>query len=307
MEPELEPAWLDSCERYDQLKEFVTSSASSIPRGDARYRANLYSSWILLTYAATEAALQEQGRACLRVIGSLIDTPADLPPLLMKKHHQRTLEHLSGLASADDQDDDFMDAISSINSHGWTRFTRLTSIDRNVWPNVVKEWLRRLDVDESRLKWMEEPFIDDSETASSRLKTLVSERNSIAHGLVPDNFVDAEIMCKWIDDSRAFVKQVVATLQAHLVTMLKISLDHLGEIDKSVSLGNSTVAFLRLSFEMRDGAHVSLVAPDGGCHIATVRSMQSNDVSLSYAPAGQERIAVTLSREIRESIPCRVI
>ncbi|WIY02810.1 MAE_28990/MAE_18760 family HEPN-like nuclease [Amycolatopsis mongoliensis] len=297
----IEEAWRASAERFDQLKLYVNASFETIPRGDVDYRVNLYSSWILLAYAATEAAFTKLGNASLQTLKVAAGVPGDLPPQLMAAHQKRTLAYLSAQATSERKDSNFQDAISHLDSVRWAEFSRLTAIDRNVWSDVIREWCDRLMVAEAKISWMKAPFGDSSESAASRLDKLVSERNSIAHGEVPENLLGADLMCGWIDDARSFFERCICAMQAHFVERFgTFDCRHLGEVDEKVTLGPSTVAIKKLDVAVSVGDHVCLVpVGDGAPRVGSIISIQSEGVSLQAVEIGRERVAIGLSRQVR--------
>lgn len=297
----LELSWKEARNRYEGLKGFVAISAQSTPRGDQAYRASLHSSWILLTYAATQAALVNLAKVTLQVIRSVGTTPESLPEDLRKAHFKRTLSFLYAQSASDLEDEGFEDALRSLTTDEWYKYTRLTHIDGNVWPRTIREWMNRMLVEKTRLRWMDSPLGDSSETVASRLNQLVEERNEIAHGEIPENFLAPKVMCAWIGDSCTFVRQSVNTLQAHLADTFDLESQSVGELNESVKLGDTTVGLSRVGVDLSIGDHVRLYSIEKQSRIASVLSIQSKSQQLDTVKAGQTEVAITLNRKILQS------
>lgn len=296
---ELESAWVDSRKRFGTLEAFINTSDELAPKSNVEFRGALYSSWVLLTYAAMEAGINSLGSACLRIIGRVAPTPADLPADLLGEHRLRSINYLAGLANAKRQNADFAATLSSLDTIGWHERSRLMTIDGNVWPDSVREWMGRIGVDSPELKWLTDPSERDSETLESRIRQLISERNQLAHGGRPDNLLRASLMCEWLGDARLFVRRSGQVMQRQLANLLDLPLNLLGEVDTAVSLGNSTVGIAKLWGAVAVGDHLLLREVGVGIKSCNVVSLQRNHQDLSAAAPGSTQVAVTVDRRVR--------
>lgn len=299
----LHSSWIASEQHFDALEEFVSTSAAGRPPGDQSYRENLYCSWVLLTYAAMQGAITDQGAACVTILGRAADRPGDLPPHLRREHHRRTLDFLATCASGrlpDVTEQMFQAALSSLDQNDWSEHTRLLVLERNVWPDVVRAWLRRLG-SEHKLGWIDAPVGNGSETLGSQIARLVDERNRFAHGERPSVTLEAEIMCDWIKAARLFVERVTRTVQDWTIrTFPVLPYPELGDIDRAMSggLGECTLAFSRISVPLRISDVVCIWNTTTPV-FARVVSMQSGGADLTTVAAGQERLAVTFGRKVQ--------
>ena len=299
----LQSSWLASEQHFGALQEFVSTSAAGRPPGDQGYRENLYCSWVLLTYAAMQGAINDQGGACVTILGRAAGRPHDLPPHLRREHHRRTLDFLASCASGRlpaVTDQMFHAALSSIDRNDWSEHTRLLVLERNVWPEVVRSWLGRLG-SEHKLGWIDAPVGDSSETLGSQIARLVDERNRFAHGERPVTMLEAEIMCDWIAAARLFVERVTRTVQEWTIrTFPTLPYPELGEIDRAVSerLGECTLAFSHMAVPLstRDVVCIWNTATPV---FARVVSMQSDGAGVAAVAEGHERLAVTFGRKVQ--------
>ncbi len=297
-EQHLELAWRSARVRFSTLADFVGQSAKTVPPGDVEYRNNLFASWVLLLYAATESAIANQGRACVRLLGSAFTVPTQLPEPALKHHRLLTLSHLA--EQAKDPAPDFPRALSALEGEDWAEHTRLLHLPGNVWPDVVTGWLGRLGIFGAEVRWMQQPRPDgDSETIASRVGALVAERNAIAHGEGPTQLLSRELAIAWLDDARFFVRAVVTTLQQHLVNVLDLDLPGLGQRDLNVRLGAQTIALLEMHHDLHVDSHVVVVTGAGQVRVARVRSIYQGGVAVDSVVAGAAHVAVNVSRDVR--------
>lgn len=301
---DLEDSWAGSRLQFDALNAFVNASDALAPAGDVSYRSALYSSWVLLTYAATEAGIDGLGKACMNIFGREAPNPGLLPPEIMNEHRMRSLNHLAGLASARQQDAEFAKSLSVLDAAGWHERSRLLALDQNVWPDSVREWMYRIGVAKERVRWMSEPSDEHSDTLESRIRELIFERNLIAHGGRPDNLLSAALMCAWLADARRFVERVGRVLQCHVADLLHLTLERVGDVDPTVTLGNSTVAILELRSTVAVGDHLLLTGSDAETKSCLVVSLQNHGQELVSAVSGLTSVAITVDRRVQAAELC---
>lgn len=299
----LTETWVASDRQFADLKTFVTVSASNRPSGDQAYRESLYCSWVLLTYAALQGAINDQGSACMKVLGRAAQFPADLPTPVLKEHNRQTLTYLAdyanGRLTGRVTEEMFGSTLSSIERDDWSEHSRLMTFDRNVWPDYVKSWLGRLGSHHD-LGWIDAPVGGESETLGSQIKRLVDERNRFAHGERPTITLESQLMCEWIDAARLFAERVLRTLQEWVVrTFAHILFPPIGEVDDAVSaaLGASTVAFSKMRTPLAVG-EVVCARDRGTPTLLRVVSMQRDDVALADVAENVDRVAITFSRPV---------
>lgn len=292
----MEAAWRESVARFQHLRDFVASSSGSAPRGDAAYRVSLYSSWVLLTYAAAEAVIVGQSAACLRVLKVGAPEPKDLPDDLLAQHRRKTIRAL--LNRVDDEgagagQPDFGEALRAIDDSNWTMSSRLMHLGRNVSPDAVRAWLNVIG---ASAKWMEKAVDDGTETFDSRLAALVRERNDIAHGRPPSQVKSSEVHLAWIDDTERFFEQVVdAAREALLTRFPSVPLVSIGALDASPpSLSDYTAAIERLDADIEVGAKLCFRDSAGNVRVSPVKSLQTGGVGHQQVAAGTQHVAVTL-------------
>lgn len=301
---ELESSRLESRGRFDALANFVRLSDSISPQGDVDYRGAIYSSWVLLAYAATEAGIVGLGRAVLRLLGRISPMPNMLPASILGEHRIRSLKHLARLVEDETQQAEFAAAFRGFDAQGWHERSRLMHVDHNVWPDTVRELLGRLHVPSGSLSWMNEAETGGSETLSSRVAELIRERNALAHGGRPDNLLSSELMCQRVGDALRYVEQAAITLQCHLSDLLTLAPVGIGQVDHALQLGTHTVPVVRLDFAISVGDHLLIGGISTGTKSCIVQSLQCDGQALTRAPAGAERVSITVSREIHGGTLC---
>ncbi|MFB7877235.1 HEPN domain-containing protein [Nocardia sp. NPDC056064] len=291
----MNPAWRRCIDRFDEVKYFIAESAVQ-PRGrSASYRVDLYGSWVLLAYSACQYALDEIGRGCMEFLGSRYKYPSAMPPKMLALHQQRTLDRVRRAAEEADPHAPIKSLIQGIHSNEWSSQSDLLSLDRNVWPNVVRGWLRRLGATDSDLGWMTEPVPGRTETYESRMASLVAERNPIAHGQSASNVLTAPLMQEWVSDCACFMEKCAMT------AAFRLSFDHsprlrlLGTIDRKVKLGKNTVAIAEIRHTLRVGDHILLASRGERKKIARVDSIMSENMQKRIVGIGHRRVAICLS------------
>lgn len=298
LDQHLEAARLESVRRFAALRSFIVESANRTERGDTSFRVSQYSGWVLLAYAATEAAITSLGKAAMLALSDAASTPDGLPPAVRFEHRARMLRHLSVDAGKNGDTPAFLTALRSLDANDWARYSPLMRVDGNVWPDTIRELLGRIGAD---APWMSHPTLSGTESASSRLGALVEERNQIAHGQLPEDLLSASLMCVWVEDVEHFVRLTFATSQARIAEMfIDLALDSIGVIDDAApAMSAETVPLARVDAELRPGDHV-LIVTDGsprGVKVGQVASLQSDGVVLEEARPGDARVAVTLNRD----------
>lgn len=295
-------AWLEAKGRFDHLAAFIADSRSDATTRDADHLRELYSSWVLLTYAAHESSIAGLGNAVMKVLANLAARPARLPPELRLLHAERTLivaNEARGTTSARRNPGlDLETLLVKAYSASWSSNSVLMRLDRNAWPDVVREWLRRLTSDEGNFEWMRTPAPSSTETLESVVSGLVRERNDIAHGVRPANLRTDADMIDLVRDVEEFARHVFMMVELALFRHFPRRLpSKVGIVDPLVSLGAHTVAFSRLAIALAVGDHVVLRRGDN-VRCARVSSLQSGGAALNAAAPGAEKVAVTLSKEV---------
>ena len=190
---------------------------------------------------------------------------------------------------------DVKQQVRHVYSNEWSTHSKLLKLDRNVWPDVIREWLYRLGVKEVDLKWMSEPVPGKTETYESRMAALVRERNPIAHGQAASSILSETLMKEWAEDCCRFMERCAMTLSLRLAQDHAMRLERLGVRDPAVSLGNSTMAITELNYPVSKGDHLILSSHGARKKVVRVDSIMSDGKSYDHLPTGQQRVALGLS------------
>lgn len=289
--------------RFSDVSHFIATSDAAKPAGDLDYSSTLYSSWVLLTYAAYEGSIADLGESALGVLQQFSDTPDDLPDLVRTAYSKRVVETIvtTSRRTSSHTKVSAEEVVRSAFSSGWAQHSRLLQLDGNAWPDSVCELLGRLGVEDSKLSWLKEPADDSSESWESIVKRLVAERNTLAHGQASDNLQDAAKMSTWLSEIRTFSERIHAVACAALIThFTQLIPPQLGDLDEEYTptLGNSTNAFSTLRRAVKVGDFLLDVRPDNTAHVVRVVSLQREGVSVVAAEAGDTRVAVSVSKRI---------
>lgn len=294
--PYLVDAWKSCDKRFSEVRSYISSSSALVPSGQTGYRAELYGSWVLMTYGACQYSLGQIGNACMRVLAERARRPRDLLDRPQIEHYRLTLSEVQRTMLEGSSPSRVDAALRNLVSGSWSESSQLLRIDRNVWPSYIREWMGRIGVSGAAVRWMDQPIPGGTETYASRMTALVAERNPIAHGELVVQVLDSTLMVDWLEDCRLFIERCALTLIEHLVTAYRPRLTRIGTIDQAVRLGNQTIALARVARHVEVGDHVVLKLRDS-VRAARVRSIMANDVALDYAREGSLRVAVTLTRQ----------
>jgi hypothetical protein len=244
------------------------------------------------------------GKALMSLVSVAAPTPDDLPEGVRASHLKRTLiyaNELSGsTASRRKGTVDLEQLLRTAYTSDWATTSVLMRLDGNAWPEAVKSWLDRIGVGDDRLQWMKAPQGDGSESLESRVKSLITERNDLAHGVRPVALQSAASMNDWLAAVMEFSRRTYACVQvAYAEGFPAMLASPLGELDPGApALGASTVAIAELKARIDVGGHVLARSADGKVVCAQVLSMQSDGLALEQALPGQQRVAVTLNRAV---------
>ncbi|MER7766011.1 HEPN domain-containing protein [Kitasatospora sp. NPDC096140] len=294
----LNSAWRRCSERFDEVNLFIDAS-SGLARTAAApsFRSDLYGSWVLMAYAACQFSLVEIGRGTMAFLGQKYKHPASMPGNVLRAHEKMTLDGIRRLVEGDAKSQALVrQTLKDIYSSNWSTTSKLLKMDRNVWPNNVKEWLKRLGVEDSEMSWMKDTTPGTSETYESRMAELVEERNPIAHGQSPSQLLTAQLMKDWLGECREFMERCAMTVEWRLAIDHKPRLRTAGSVDKALVLGNKTVPIVQLSLPLRVGDHVLLASAGQRKKVARVEALYSNMASYQELPAGHQAVAVGLSK-----------
>ncbi|MFE7546819.1 HEPN domain-containing protein [Streptomyces gardneri] len=297
----LNAAWRRCSERFDEVASFIDVSAAAIRMSsNPSIRSDLYGSWVLLTYASCQFALHEIGKGCMLFLGERYSNPSRMPEQVLRAHERMSFEAVRRLSDGDSKDKALVrQALQNIYSKNWASHSPLLRIERNVWPDNVREWMKRLGINEGDLAWMSQPASDSSETYASRLSELVSERNPIAHGDSPSRLLSAPLMKDWLSECRGFMENCCMSAALHLSREHKPRLRSVGVIDRKVigRLGKSTVPILKTNVSVRVGDHILLADRHERRKIARIESIKSSGESHDEVPVGYEAVAVGLNKQ----------
>ncbi|WP_163013723.1 HEPN domain-containing protein [Streptomyces sp. S1] len=296
----LNAAWRRCSERFDEVASFIDVSAAAIRMSsDPSIRSDLYGSWVLLTYASCQFALHEIGKGCMLFLGERYSNPSRMPEQVLRAHEKMSFEAVRRLSDGDLKDKALVrQALQNIYSKNWASHSPLLKIERNVWPDNVREWMKRLGINDGDLAWMSQPASDSSETYASRLSELVSERNPIAHGDSPSRLLSAPLMKDWLTECRGFMENCCMSASLHLSREHKPRLRSVGVVDRKVidKLGKSTIPILKTNVSVRVGDHVLLADRNERKKIARIESIKSSGKSHDEVPVGFEAVAFGLNK-----------
>jgi hypothetical protein len=292
----INPAWRRCLERFDEVARFIDTSESAAGRMQPpSFRADLYGSWVLLAYSVCQHSIDEIGRACMQLLGHKYRYPSLLPNEIFALHQKMTLDYTRRLIEKGEANSDVKQQIMHVYSSEWWSHSKLLNLDRNVWPSVVREWLRRLGADGGDLKWMSEPVPGKTETYESRMTALVDERNPIAHGQPASSILSAPLMKEWVEDSCHFMERCAMTVSLRLAQDHRLRLERLGIVDTKESLGNRTLPMEELNWPIGKGDHLILSTRGIRKKIVRVDSIVSDGAHYDVLPAGHKRVALGLS------------
>ncbi|WP_405459542.1 HEPN domain-containing protein [Streptomyces sp. NBC_00101] len=295
----LNAAWRRCSERFDEVSSFIDASSSATRSySSPSIRSDLYGGWVLLSYASCQFALDEIGKGSMLFLGSRYKDPSRLPDSVLRAHEKLSFESIKR-SSESDRKERFQvrQALKNMYSKDWAAHSPLLNIERNVWPDNVREWLRRLGVEDADLSWMIQPVPGSTETYSSRLKELVSERNPIAHGQAPSQLLSAQMMKGWLSECRDFMEHCSMTVELHLSRAHNPRLRSVGSINRRITLGNRTIPISKVTHALRVGDHVLLASGQERKKIARIDSIKSQGLSHTEVSAGHEAVALGLSKE----------
>lgn len=224
--------------------------------------------------------------------------PSSLPDHLLKSHEKAMLDRARKLTdSGNARQASVKQILRGMYSSDWADSSVLLAMDRNVWPDNVREWLKRLGVDDGDMAWMSDPASPiTSETYKSRMTELVRERNPIAHGESPSSLLSAELMKEWLMECRGFMERCAMTVELRLAMDHRPGLRRIGVVNRSMNLGKNTVPLTRLNHPLRVGDHVLLAAGEVRKKIARIDSIKSHGNDYRELPQGHEAVAIGLSK-----------
>ncbi|WP_158070800.1 HEPN domain-containing protein [Streptomyces sp. CB02460] len=296
----LNAAWRRCSERFNEVESFIDiSDAGMRMSGSPSIRSDLYGSWVLLTYASCQFALHEIGRGCMLFLGERYSNPSRMPQHVLHAHEKASFEVVRRLSDGDSSDKaQVRQALHNVYSKDWATHSSLLKIEKNVWPDNVRAWMKRLGVDDGDLEWMSQPASDASETYASRLSELVSERNPIAHGEAPSKILSAPLMKDWLAECRRFMENCCMSAALHLSREHEPRLRSVGSINRRVisQLGKSTIPILKTNVSVRVGDHVLIADRSERKRIARIDSIKSSGRSHDEVAAGHRAVAFGLSK-----------
>jgi RiboL-PSP-HEPN len=290
------PAWRRCLNRFDEVTQFIDNSASITGGpGLLPFRIDLYGSWVLLAYSVCQFSIDEIGRGCMQLLGKKYRYPGLMPDSIFASHQKMTLDYIRWLMERDADNSDVKQLIRHVYSNEWSSHSKLLQLDRNVWPSVVREWLRRLGVNDGDLKWMSEPVPGKTETYESRMTSLVEERNPIAHGQSADSILTAILMKEWVEDCCRFMERCAMTVSLRMAQDHTLRLERVGLVDATMRLGNSTVAVEELNYPVSVRDHLILSSRGVRKKIVRVDSIMSDGKHHDLLPAGHKHVALGLN------------
>ncbi|MFB7047843.1 HEPN domain-containing protein [Streptomyces microflavus] len=295
----LNAAWRRCSDRFDEARLFIDETAGVARNSrSSPLRSGIYGSWVLHSYSCCQFALAEIGRGSMNFLGWKYKYPSSLPNNLFKAHEKAMLDRARWLAdTGNSKQASVRQILTGMYSGDWAEDSLLLAIDRNVWPDNVREWLKRLGVEDGEMAWMSDPASPaTSETYKSRMKELVKERNPIAHGEPPSSLLSAELMKEWLAECRGFMERCAMTVELRLAMDHKPALRRVGVVNRSISLGKNTVPLSRLNHSLRVGDHVLLAAQGDRRKIVRIESIKSKGRDYLELPAGHEAVAIGLSK-----------
>ncbi|MFD8370659.1 HEPN domain-containing protein [Streptomyces sp. NPDC059688] len=285
--------------RFDEVRQFIDASTQALRQGQGpAVRSDFYGAWVLMTYASCQYALDEIGQGCIGFLGNRHKYARSMPDLVFKNHERLTLDTARRMTDGDAQTrSQIKQALLEIYSAKWSTNSSLLKMERNVWPSNVREWLKRIGVEERDMSWMSDPASPGaSDTYSSRLAELVEERNPIAHGQSPQRVLSAATMKSWLTECEDFMENCAMTVELHLSRHHVARIARLGVLDRKLKLSNKTVPVLVLNHQVRVGDHVLLGSQSERKKVAKVTSIMSGGMAFNDLPAGHERVAIGLSK-----------
>ena len=290
------PAWKRCISRFDEVTQFIDSSESmkGAP-GPLSFRTDMYGSWVLLAYSVCQFSIDEIGRGCMQLLGKKYRHPGLMPDGIFAQHQKMTLDYIRRLMERGADNSDVKQLVRHVYSSEWSDHSKLLQLDRNVWPAVIREWLRRLGVEDGDLKWMSEPVPGKTETYESRMTSLVEERNPIAHGQSASSILTATLMQEWVEDCCRFMERCAMTLSLRMAQDHALRLERLGTVNAKVKLGNSTVAVEELNYPVSVRDHLILSSRGVRKKIVRVDSIMSDGANYNLLPAGHKRVALGLN------------
>ncbi|MFI6250238.1 HEPN domain-containing protein [Streptomyces sp. NPDC051016] len=300
----LNPAWRRCSMRFNEVHQFIDASGHSLRQGNGpAVRSDFYGAWVLMAYASCQYALDEIGQGCMEFLGNRHRYARSMPDAMFKNHERLTLETARRMADENSKKrSQIKQYLLDIYSAKWSTSSSLLKMERNVWPTNVREWLRRIGVDEGDMSWMNDPASPGApETYASRLAELVEERNPIAHGQTPYRVLSASTMKSWLTECQDFMEHCAMTVELHLSRHHVPRLARLGVLNRQLKLSNRTVPFLVLNHHVRVGDHVLLGSQSERKKIAKVTSIMSGGSTFDDLPAGHEQVAIGLNKPHQDS------
>lgn len=222
-------------------------------------------------------------------------TPRSLPEPIRNAHLELTISHIDRLTDPIERSA----ALDRIQSRDWPKGSMLLNIDGNVWPDRIREWMKRIGICEDEYSWMSERFQDRTDTHESRMRELIQERNSLAHGERPDELKQHGVFVDLFTDCQRFVERSFETVEVSLYRHLRKAPQQIGEAAPRNLRPNSqySLAFRVLNNDLEVGQHL-IATSRGEAKSVRVRSIMSDGRELQHAPSGTERISVTVSKPV---------
>ncbi|MCD9594169.1 hypothetical protein LUV28_41235 [Streptomyces sp. 8ZJF_21] len=295
----MNPAWRRCSVRFNEVLQFIDASTQALRQGNGpSVRSDFYGAWVLLAYASCQYSLDEIGQGCMGFLGNRHRYARSMPDAVFNNHERLTLDTARRMTDGDPQTrSQIKQALLEIYSAKWSDSSSLLKLERNVWPSNVREWLKRIGVEERDMSWMNDPASSGtSETYSSRLAELVQERNPIAHGQSPQRVLSASTMKSWLAECEDFMEHCAMTVELHLSRHHVPRLARLGVLNRKLKLSNKTVALTVLNHQARVGDHVLLGSQSERKKIAKIESIMSGGKAFNDLPAGHQQVAIGLSK-----------
>ncbi|WP_144837158.1 MAE_28990/MAE_18760 family HEPN-like nuclease [Kocuria rosea] len=307
MEKFIEGSWRTSSDRFTGLKDFINLSNKAFPSNVGNknvHYSELYSSWILLMYAAHEASFVGYSESVMRVFSHLNLEPDKLPENIKSHHISRTLllanEVKNGISHQNQSDVDLESLIMNASTSNWVNNSALMRLDKNAWPDAIEEILGRISFDGSDTSWMNDTYQGSSNTYKGVIKWLVQERNSLAHGNRPDTFEAFDIILDNVDVIADFSRRSKCFLQVALASHFPQLLSaELGDV-ADMNIGENIIPFETVHNDISVGDHVLLKQRTGKLATSYVKSIKSGDKKLNIAEAGSTKVAICFNRSVKE-------
>lgn len=293
MSSEINAAWRRSDKRLALAESFIDVT-EPIEKSDLE---QVYASRVLLLYAACQYAVQELGDTCTQVLARSHRSPSSLPLRVRQLHIDSSVGKLSPDKSAADWQERVR-ALSGLTGVQWSQYTKLNILDGNVWPDRIVSYLRSFTEANPDFNWMRDAKNSDGETLQSRLRSLVEERNPIAHGHLAGSVASADLMRAWKSDCTDFLRRVYLSMSAAMFDELPRRTVKVGLRDRNITLGSNTMALKVLTAPLNVGDIVILRARSSEARAAQVLSLMSHGDSLENAPEGGSQVAVQLSKSV---------